>query len=178
MKRLLTSIIFQVHIGWISKKIPSLQLMCRLKIHKTLQDSTEVDCLPLPCRLKSLISSLFTYSIKVLKILFIMKFKNYIHIILIHLGIIENNLEMLSLRICILRLDFTTALRPKKHSIVKKLIQMMSKAPFFLVYFLMFNTVILKEKIAVFLSYIIHFFLLHVDIMANLLLPHKCYHKK
>ena len=58
--------LLQVHIGWISKKIPSLQLLCRLKIHKTLGDSTEVDCLPLPCRLKSLISSLFTHSIKVI----------------------------------------------------------------------------------------------------------------
>ena len=58
--------LLQVHIGWISKKIPSLQLLCRLKIHKTLGDSAEVDCLPLPCRLKSLISSLFTHSIKVI----------------------------------------------------------------------------------------------------------------
>ena len=54
----------QVHIGWISKKIPSLQLMCRLEIHKTLQDQTQVDFLPIPCRLKNLISSLFTHSIK------------------------------------------------------------------------------------------------------------------
>ena len=56
--------IMQVHIGWISKKIPSLQLLCRLKIHKTLQDQTQVDLLPIPCRLKNLISSLFTHSIK------------------------------------------------------------------------------------------------------------------
>ena len=56
--------VIQVHIGWISKKIPSLQLMCRLKIHKTLQDQTQVDFLPIPYRLKNLISSLFTNSIK------------------------------------------------------------------------------------------------------------------
>ena len=55
----------QVHIGWISKKIPSLQLLARLKIHKTLAEVEAVDSLPLPCRLRSLISSLFTHSIKV-----------------------------------------------------------------------------------------------------------------
>jgi len=63
-KRLFLATGTQVHIGWISKKIPSLQLLCRLKIHKTLKDSTQVECLPLPCRLKTLISSLFTNSIK------------------------------------------------------------------------------------------------------------------
>ena len=56
----------QVHIGWISKKIPSLQLLARLKIHKTLAEVEAVDSLPLPCRLRSLISSLFTHSIKVI----------------------------------------------------------------------------------------------------------------
>lgn len=54
----------QVHIGWVSRRIASLQLLCRLKIHTTLGSEAQVDCLPLPCRLKSLLSSLFTQSIK------------------------------------------------------------------------------------------------------------------
>ena len=66
----------QVHIGWISKKIPSLQLLCRLKIHKTLQEQTQVDLLPIPCRLKNLISSLFTHSIKARHCLFIAENKS------------------------------------------------------------------------------------------------------
>jgi hypothetical protein len=54
----------QVHIGWVSRKIASLQLLCRLKIHQTLRSQDQVEVLPLPCRLKSLLSSLFTQSIK------------------------------------------------------------------------------------------------------------------
>jgi len=54
----------QVHIGWVSRKIASLQLLCRLKIHKTLRNAGQVEFLPLPCRLKNLLSSLFTQSIK------------------------------------------------------------------------------------------------------------------
>ena len=60
--------LLQVHIGWVSRKIASLQLLCRLKIHKTLRNAGQVEFLPLPCRLKNLLSSLFTQSIKVIQI--------------------------------------------------------------------------------------------------------------
>ena len=52
-----------------SRKIASLQLLCRLKIHNTLRNVGQVEFLPLPCRLKNLLSSLFTQSIKVFNIL-------------------------------------------------------------------------------------------------------------
>jgi len=63
-KRIFIATGSQVHIGWVSRKIASLQLLCRLKIHQTLRSQEQVEVLPLPCRLKSLLSSLFTQSIK------------------------------------------------------------------------------------------------------------------
>jgi hypothetical protein len=63
-KRLFVATGVQVHIGWVNRRIGSLQLLCRLKIHKTLESAAQVDSLPLPCRLRALIASLFTHSIK------------------------------------------------------------------------------------------------------------------
>ncbi|XP_023327831.1 tubby-related protein 4 [Eurytemora carolleeae] len=63
-KRIFVATGAQVHIGWINRKIGSLQLLSRLQIHSTLKTTKQVDSLPLPCRAKNLISSLFTQTIK------------------------------------------------------------------------------------------------------------------
>ena len=48
-----------LHIAWISKKVPSLQLLSRLSVFKLLPDESSADQLKLPSRIQALISSLF-----------------------------------------------------------------------------------------------------------------------
>jgi len=55
----------QVHVGWISSQIASLQMLSRLKIHNTLANQKNVELLPLPCRMQNLIGMLFTRTIRV-----------------------------------------------------------------------------------------------------------------
>ena len=64
-KRLFCATGNEIHIGWVSSAIASLQLLSRLKIHNSLKNSDQVQLLPLPCRLQNLIGMLFTQTIRV-----------------------------------------------------------------------------------------------------------------
>lgn len=54
----------QIHIAWISRRVASLQLICRLKIQSCLTSELYLSRLPLPARLKSLIGNLFAQTIR------------------------------------------------------------------------------------------------------------------
>ena len=64
-KRLFVATGNEIHIGWVSPTIGSLQLLSRLKIHNSLKNADQVQLLPLPCRLQNLIGMLFTQTIRV-----------------------------------------------------------------------------------------------------------------
>lgn len=65
-KRLFIATGCQVHIAWVSRRVASLQLMCRLRIHSQLRGGeNQVTALPLPPRIKALISNLFAQTIRV-----------------------------------------------------------------------------------------------------------------
>uniref|UniRef100_A0A336MJ24 CSON000520 protein n=1 Tax=Culicoides sonorensis TaxID=179676 RepID=A0A336MJ24_CULSO len=53
-----------VHIAWVSRRVASLQLLCRLQIQSSLSCEQYLSILPLPVRLKSLISNLFAQTIR------------------------------------------------------------------------------------------------------------------
>lgn len=55
----------QVHIAWVSRKVASLQLLCRLQIQSSLTSEGMLMKLPLPSRLKSLIGNLFAQTVRV-----------------------------------------------------------------------------------------------------------------
>ena len=55
----------QIHVGWVSSHVASLQLLSRLTIRQTLSSADKVHLLPLPCRIQNLIGMLFTHTIKV-----------------------------------------------------------------------------------------------------------------
>ena len=55
----------KVHVGWVSSQVASLQLLSRLRIHRTLKEASNVQLLPLPCRMQNLIGMLFTQTIRV-----------------------------------------------------------------------------------------------------------------
>ena len=63
-KRLFVATGNEIHIGWVSSSIGSLQLLSRLKIHNSLENSDQVQLLLLPCRLQNLIGMLFTQTIR------------------------------------------------------------------------------------------------------------------
>ena len=63
-RRLFVSTGNQVHVGWVSHQVASLQLLSRLKIHQTLSSAEGVHLLPLPCRLQNLIGLLFARTIR------------------------------------------------------------------------------------------------------------------
>lgn len=63
-KRLFVATGNEIHIGWVSSSIGSLQLLSRLKIHRSLKNADQVQLLPLPCRLQNLIGMLFTQTIR------------------------------------------------------------------------------------------------------------------
>jgi len=54
----------QVHIAWVSRRVASLQLICRLKIQQCLASEALLPVLPLPGRIKSLIGNLFAQTIR------------------------------------------------------------------------------------------------------------------
>lgn len=64
-KRLFLATGTQIHIAWVSRRIASLQLMCRLRIHNSLQSESQLSLLPLPPRIRSLIGNLFAQTIRV-----------------------------------------------------------------------------------------------------------------
>ncbi|XP_055700227.1 tubby-related protein 4 isoform X2 [Phlebotomus papatasi] len=53
-----------VHIAWVSRKIASLQLLCRLQIQSSLPSEAFLARLPLPSRIKLLIGNLFAQTIR------------------------------------------------------------------------------------------------------------------
>ncbi|XP_059611899.1 tubby-related protein 4 [Phlebotomus argentipes] len=53
-----------VHIAWVSRKIASLQLLCRLQIQGSLPSEAFLSRLPLPSRIKLLIGNLFAQTIR------------------------------------------------------------------------------------------------------------------
>lgn len=53
-----------MHIAWISRRVASLQLICRLKIQQSLASEALLPRLPLPARMKSLIGNLFAQTIR------------------------------------------------------------------------------------------------------------------
>lgn len=54
-----------VHIAWVSRKVASLQLLCRLQIQSSLKSEGMLMKLPLPLRLKTLIGNLFAQTVRV-----------------------------------------------------------------------------------------------------------------
>ncbi|CAL4067453.1 unnamed protein product, partial [Meganyctiphanes norvegica] len=54
----------QLHIGRVSRRVASLQLLCRLAIKPTVPQESKLQELPLPKRLRSLLSSLYTNTIR------------------------------------------------------------------------------------------------------------------
>ncbi|XP_056643728.1 tubby-related protein 4 [Diorhabda sublineata] len=63
-KRLFLATGTQIHIAWISKRIASLQLLCRLRIHDLIKNEAQLLYLPLPARLGNIIGNLFAQTIR------------------------------------------------------------------------------------------------------------------
>lgn len=64
-KRLFIATGTQVHIAWVSRRVASLQLLCRLQIQASIGSEIILPLLPLPSRIKSLIGNLFAQTIRV-----------------------------------------------------------------------------------------------------------------
>ncbi|XP_075145839.1 WD40 superfamily protein Tusp [Haematobia irritans] len=63
-KRLFIATGTQVHIAWVSRRVASLQLLCRLQIQASIGSETLLPLLPLPSRIKTLIGNLFAQTIR------------------------------------------------------------------------------------------------------------------
>ncbi|XP_055849597.1 tubby-related protein 4 isoform X3 [Episyrphus balteatus] len=63
-KRLFIATGTQVHIAWVSRRVASLQLLCRLQIQASIGTELTLPLLPLPSRIKSLIGNLFAQTIR------------------------------------------------------------------------------------------------------------------
>ncbi|XP_059488666.1 tubby-related protein 4 isoform X2 [Neocloeon triangulifer] len=64
-KRLFIATGCQMHIAWVSRRIASLQLLSGLKTHTQLKSESHVAALPLPPRIRVLVSNLFAQTIRV-----------------------------------------------------------------------------------------------------------------
>lgn len=64
-KRLFIATGTQVHIAWVSRRVASLQLLCRLQIQKCIGSENALSILPLPSKIKSLIGHLYAQTIRV-----------------------------------------------------------------------------------------------------------------
>lgn len=64
-KRLFVATGTQVHIAWVSRRIATLQLLCRLQIQACVGSEYLLPYLPLPTRIKLLISNLYAQTIRV-----------------------------------------------------------------------------------------------------------------
>lgn len=79
-KRLFIATGTQVHIAWVSRRVASLQLLCRLEVQACIGSELLLPRLPLPSRIKSLIGSLFAQTIRVSGRLSVVDFVNdFIH---------------------------------------------------------------------------------------------------
>ncbi|KAI4457889.1 tubby-related [Holotrichia oblita] len=63
-KRLFLATGTQIHIAWVSRRIATLQLLCRLKIYNCLRHESQLCALPLPPRIRNLIGNLFAQTIR------------------------------------------------------------------------------------------------------------------
>ncbi|XP_004533612.1 tubby-related protein 4 [Ceratitis capitata] len=63
-KRLFIATGTQVHIAWVSRRIASLQFLCRLQIQASIGSERILPLLPLPSRIRSLIGMLFAQTIR------------------------------------------------------------------------------------------------------------------
>ncbi|KYB24960.1 Tubby-related protein 4-like Protein [Tribolium castaneum] len=63
-KRLFLATGTQIHIAWVSRRIATLQLLCRLRIHDSIQQESQLPALPLPARIRNLIGNLFAQTIR------------------------------------------------------------------------------------------------------------------
>lgn len=54
----------QVHIAWVSRRVASLQLMCRLMVQGRIKSEAQLHLLPLPARIRNLIGNLFAQTIR------------------------------------------------------------------------------------------------------------------
>lgn len=64
-KRLFIATGTQVHIAWVSRRVASLQLLCRLQIQTRIGTELALPRLPLPSKIKSLIGHLFAQTTRV-----------------------------------------------------------------------------------------------------------------
>lgn len=64
-KRLFIATGNQVHIAWVSRKVATLQLLCRLQVQACIGSEFMVPKLPLPSRIKSLITNMYSQTIRV-----------------------------------------------------------------------------------------------------------------
>lgn len=64
-KRLFIATGTQVHIAWVSRKVATLQLLCRLQVQNCIGSELMVPKLPLPSRIKSLITNMYSQTIRV-----------------------------------------------------------------------------------------------------------------
>ncbi|XP_055598071.1 tubby-related protein 4 isoform X2 [Uranotaenia lowii] len=63
-KRIFIATGTQVHIAWVSRRVASLQLFCRLQVQSSLTSEAMLPRLPLPGRIKALIGNLFAQTIR------------------------------------------------------------------------------------------------------------------
>lgn len=63
-KRLFVATGSVIHIGWVTRRIASLQLLSRLTLHRALRHEDAVHKLPLPRRLRALVANLFGQTVK------------------------------------------------------------------------------------------------------------------
>nr|XP_027215885.1 uncharacterized protein LOC113808622 [Penaeus vannamei] len=63
-KRVFVATGAQLHIGRVSRRVASLQLLCRLAIKSRVSEEDKVAKLPLPRRLRALVTSLYTQTIR------------------------------------------------------------------------------------------------------------------
>ncbi|KAH9382100.1 hypothetical protein HPB48_004570 [Haemaphysalis longicornis] len=63
-KRLFVATGSVIHIGWVTRRMASLQLLSRLTLHRALRDEAAVHTLPLPRRLRALVANLFGQTVK------------------------------------------------------------------------------------------------------------------
>ncbi|XP_065157331.1 LOW QUALITY PROTEIN: tubby-related protein 4-like [Atheta coriaria] len=63
-KRLFLATGTQIHIAWVSRRIATLQLLCRLRIHDSILGEGQIVALPLPPRIRNLIGNLFAQTIR------------------------------------------------------------------------------------------------------------------
>lgn len=65
-KRIFIATGTEVHIAWVSRRVASLQMLCRLKVQSCIGSEAMLSRLPLPHRIKSHLGYLFAQTIRVI----------------------------------------------------------------------------------------------------------------